>query len=242
MGLVVLPLKLIRALLARVLPVVGRLLAAVAVRLGRALRWILVRITSLVARTVRRLARSVGRATGAFAARAWARLGRRGQFVAMGGAGLLVVAGLALGLSRIGSLLPGQAALPTPSAGATLSPGATPGPGATLSPGAVSAMVANVLPTPATTDTVLLVTNASSPSPTELRWLSDLRSRLGKVDPLAYKDASLERLRQYFVVFVIDRSADLDPAVLAAGYAAGLTIHLIGQAAAYQTQVAGTAR
>ena len=60
------------------------------------------------------------------------------------------------------------------------------------------------------------------------------------MDALAYRDATLDRLRSYFVVFVIDQSPDLDPGALASAYASGLTVHLIGPAATYQAQVAGS--
>jgi hypothetical protein len=96
------------------------------------------------------------------------------------------------------------------------------------------------LPTPTTTDVVLLVTSPSALTSREQTWLTDLRAQLGNVAALAYRDTTLEALRAYFVVFVIHQSSELDPAVLAEAYRAGLTIHLIGAAAGYQAQVSAT--
>ncbi len=167
-------------------------------------------------------------------ARTWARLDPRGRAAVLGSGGLLAVLLVAVLTFGRGGPIP----VPQPSTGP--SPDASPS-ASQLSADDANALVARVLPSPSTTDTVLLVSNAANLSPTELRWLSDLRGRLGNVDPLAYRDASLDRLRRYFVVFVIDQSADLDPKVLAGAYAAGLSIHLIGPAATYRAQVAGSA-
>jgi hypothetical protein len=177
-------------------------------------------------------------ATGARATaqRVWARLDSRGRVAVLGGAGALVVLIVVAVSLRPGGAPSESQSLPQPSGAPTS--GAVP---PTLSPEQVDAIVGNVLPTPTTTDTVLLVTDAAGLSAVEQAWLSDLRGRLGNVDPVAYRDVTLERLREYFVVFVIDRSDALDPAVLAAAHEAGLAIHLIGRAAEYRAQVAGIA-
>ena len=75
----------------------------------------------------------------------------------------------------------------------------------------------------------------------EQQWLSDLLAEFGRVDALDFADASLDRLDDYFTIFVIDQSAELDVGGLVDAYAAGLTIHLIGPASAYQSAVAGGA-
>jgi hypothetical protein len=86
----------------------------------------------------------------------------------------------------------------------------------------------------------LLVGSPAALAARERTWLTDLRAQLGNVDALAYRDTTLDALRAYFVVFVIDRSSALDPGVLADAYRAGLTIHLIGAASQYQAQVSAT--
>lgn len=167
----------------------------------------------------------------AVAGRTWARLDGRARAGVLGGAGLLVVVAVTLAtLGRGGGLVPTPSAPPSA------------GPAATLNPAQAEALLADVLPTPSTIDSVLLVENAGGLDATGQGWLNDMRKQLGNVEPLAYRDATLERLRQYFVVFVIDRSADLDPRTLAAAYAAGVTVHLIGPAASYQAQVAAGTR
>jgi hypothetical protein len=193
-------------------------------------------IGALASSAWRRIRPGLGRIAAsarAWAQRAWARLDSRGRVVVLGGAaGLVVLVAVAVSL-RPG----GEGVQPQPS-GAPTSAAVQP----TLSPEQVDTIVGNVLPTPTTTDTVLLVSDASSLSASEQAWLTDLRAQLGNVDPVAYGEVTLERLREYFVVFVIDRSDALDPAVLAAAHEAGLAIHLIGAAAAYRDQVAGPAQ
>jgi hypothetical protein len=88
--------------------------------------------------------------------------------------------------------------------------------------------------------TVLLVASKTSLSATEQDWLDDMSADLGDVDTLAYRDADAETLGLYLTIFVIGQHADLDPQALAAAYADGRTIHLIGPASAYQAQVVGT--
>ena len=169
-------------------------------------------------------------ASRAVVARFEARFGRRGVLAAGGGAA--VVAVLFLFLIFKG----GPTAGPTAGPGQSSSPGssdavaaATPTP--TLEP------VYDLLPTPSTIDVVLLVGSKDALSSTEQQWLSDLRTSLGNVDALPYRDATLDALRRYLVVFVVDQSPDLDPAVLAGAYDAGLTVHLIGNAASYAAAV-----
>lgn len=99
-----------------------------------------------------------------------------------------------------------------------------------------------MLPTPTTTDVVLLVADGNALSPREQQWLTDLLADFGRVDAVNYSEATLERLDDYFTVFVIDQSADLDVAALASAFQSGLTVHLIGAAAGYQAQVAGGPR
>jgi hypothetical protein len=129
----------------------------------------------------------------------------------------------------------------TPLPGATATPITPPGPTPTPVPGQTGTPDGeNLLPTPTTTDVVLLVSSPSALSEREQTWLTDLRAQLGNVATLAYRDTTLDALRAYFVVFVIDQSSELDPAILAEAYRAGLTIHLIGAAAQYQAQVSAT--
>jgi hypothetical protein len=87
---------------------------------------------------------------------------------------------------------------------------------------------------------VLLGTNPTALSGREQQWLTDLRADLGEVDALAYSQATASRLTLYFTVFVIDTSASLDVGALATAYDQGRTVNLIGPAATYQAQVAGT--
>jgi hypothetical protein len=156
------------------------------------------------------------------------RLGPRGTIAALGGTALVVViAGLAL-LGGPGGKS-GASPAPTAAAAASASPAPSPAP------------AGDVLPTPGTTDAVLLVGSPASLTAAEERWLADLRTNLGRVDALAYGDASLERLRAYFVVFVVDQSPDLDVGALADAYHAGMTVHLVGPAAGYRDQVAAAA-
>jgi hypothetical protein len=88
---------------------------------------------------------------------------------------------------------------------------------------------------------VLLVAANSSLSSREQQWLTDLRQQFGNVGTLAYRDVNLEALRAFFVVFVIDKSADLDVSALGEAFRAGLTVHLIGAAAEYRAAVGATA-
>jgi hypothetical protein len=126
---------------------------------------------------------------------------------------------------------------PTSSGGPpSLSPTGRPTPTPVETPQATG----DVLPTPATTDVVLLVADANSLTAREQQWLTDLSADFGRVDALAYADATAQHLTAYFTVFVIDRSTDLDVAALQQAYAAGLSIHLVGAAADYQAQVAGS--
>jgi hypothetical protein len=144
--------------------------------------------------------------------------------------------GVTSGPTRNPVTTPGPAATPVPGATATpttpLGPTPTPAPGQTGVPDRE-----NLLPTPTTTDVVLLVGSSGALTADEQRWLGDLRAQLGNVATLAYRDVTLDALRAYFVVFVIDQSPDLDVGALAEAYQAGLTIHLIGRASAYQAQV-----
>jgi hypothetical protein len=87
---------------------------------------------------------------------------------------------------------------------------------------------------------VLLVSSPQALSEREQTWLTDLRAQLGNVASLAYRDTTLDALRGFFVVFVIDQSSELEPAVLAEAYRAGLTIHLVGAAAQYQSRATST--
>jgi hypothetical protein len=169
-------------------------------------------------------------ALGPASARLEARLGRRGLLAAGGGAA--VVAVLFLFLIFKG----GPTAVPTAGPGQSSSPGES-GAVAAVTPTPTQEPVYDLLPTPSTIDIVLLVASKDALTSAEQQWLSDLRASLGNVDPLPYHDATLEALRQYLVVFVIDQSPDLDPAVLAQAYDAGLTVHLIGNAASYAATV-----
>jgi hypothetical protein len=164
-------------------------------------------------------------------ARRWARAPLALRAGIVGGTGILVVALVALVMTRNINPLAPFAPTPTPT------PGPSFGPAPTLSVQAGTQLLGRVLPTPSTTDTALLVQDPASLTGTEQRWLSDLQANLGNVNPLAYKDATTDRLRGYFVVFVIDQSSDLDPKGLAGAYAAGVSIHLVGAATAYQAQV-----
>jgi hypothetical protein len=171
--------------------------------------------------------------------RAWARLDARARVGVLGGAGLVVVVVIAfvtLGHGR--NVLPGPSASPGPS-GVAVVPTPTPVPSPTLSPAEMNAVLGAVLPTSATTDTVLLVADPATLDATEQNWLNDLRQQLGNVDAVAYRDATVERLGAYFVVFVIGQSADLDVTALAAAHAAGATVHLVGAGASYRTQILG---
>jgi hypothetical protein len=67
--------------------------------------------------------------------------------------------------------------------------------------------------------------------------MSDVRSRLGPVDAVAYRDATREKLARYFVIFVIDDDARLDVPVLRDLAGAGTTVHLIGDAAKFAPEV-----
>ncbi len=158
------------------------------------------------------------------------RFGRRGVYAAGGGAavtGVLLVAIVFGGGGGNPIASPGSSAGPGASSGTAVGPTAVP----TVEP------VYDLLPTPATTDVVLLVDSTDSLTTTEQQWLTDLRGSLGAVDPLAYRDATVDALREYLVVFVVDDSPDLDPAALAGAYDAGLTVHLIGSGATYQAAV-----
>lgn len=120
---------------------------------------------------------------------------------------------------------PGTAQPTGPSATASPPPDVLPTPDAEL---------VNVLPTPTTVDVALLVGSHVALTPAEQQWLDELRGSLGKVDAVAYRDATLERLRAYFVIVVTDQNSELDPSALAEAWRLGLTIHLVGPAAAYQ--------
>jgi hypothetical protein len=161
-----------------------------------------------------------------------AKLGPRGIAAAGGGAALVMILVIGIAVSSggpkpAGSNVPGPSGAPAATATASAGTGTEPGAGAFV----------NVLPTPMTTDVVLLVGSTAAPTANEQRWLTDLRSSLGNVDTLSFRDASLDALRAYLVVFVTETSTDLDPAVLGQAYKAGLTIHLIGPAATYDTAV-----
>jgi hypothetical protein len=219
-------------------PPAGALVAWIRARLLPAVGALARRIGIVAVAAWRRMGpvlRRIAAGARATAGRVWARLDSRGRIAVLGGAGALVVLIVVAVSLRPGGTAPPSESQPT---GAPTSAAIQP----TLSPSDVAALLGNVLPTPTTTDTVLLVTDAASLSASEQAWLSDLRGRLGNVDPVAYRDVTLERLREYFVVFVIDRSDALDPAVLAAAHEAGLAIHLIGPAAVYRAQVAGVAQ
>ncbi len=171
------------------------------------------------------------------ARRGWARLDPRERVGVLGGAGLVVVVAIVFAtLGHGGGITPGPSASPAPSAVATV-PTPSPAPSPTLSPADMNALLWAVLPTPATTDTVLLVGDAAALDTTEQGWLTDLRSQLGKVDAVAYRDATAERLGGYLVVFVIGQSPDLDVTALATARAAGATVHLVGPAAMYRAQI-----
>ncbi len=83
----------------------------------------------------------------------------------------------------------------------------------------------------------LLVTSATSLTAAERTWVDDITLRLGNVDPVAYGQATAERLGRYLVVFVIDDSRELDVAALRQISATGATIHLIGNAARHAAAV-----
>ena len=175
------------------------------------------------------------------AGHAWARLDPRARVGVLGGAGLVLVVAIVFAmLGRGGGVTPSPSASPAPS-GVAAVPTPSPAPSPTLNPDEINALLWAVLPTPATTDTVLLVANAATLDATEQGWLKDLRLQLGKVDAVAYRDATADRLGAYFVVFVIGQSPDLDVTALATAHAAGATIHLVGSAAAYRAQVLGVA-
>ncbi len=101
----------------------------------------------------------------------------------------------------------------------------------------VTQLLNRLLPTPPVTDTVLLVADPANLTTAEQGWLTDLRANIGNVDPLAYKDATADRLRTYLVIFVTDTSNDLDPAQLAGAFAAGVGLHLVGSASTYEAQI-----
>jgi hypothetical protein len=71
----------------------------------------------------------------------------------------------------------------------------------------------------------------------EQTWRNDLVADLGDVDLVAYSEASATRLSVYFTIFVINTSPDLNVAGLKAAYDNGATVHLIGPASSYQSQV-----
>ena len=159
-------------------------------------------------------------------------------------------AGATLRVSLIAGLaLFGLACASTPPLPSTLPSGAppsgSPAAGSTTPPatGVPTAQPSGdePLPTPSTTDVVLLVADPAAPTAREAAWLADLRTQYGRVDAVAYRDASVDRLDDYFTVFVIDKNSELDVAVVAQAFASGLTIHLIGSAAGYQADVAGGA-
>src|SRR5262245_21343028 len=90
---------------------------------------------------------------------------------------------------------PPPTGLATPSAGPVASGSAPP-----------DVVEVNPLPTPATIDVVLLVGDAAALADRETMWLDDLRAELGRVDVLAYGDASAGRLASYLTIVVIDKS------------------------------------
>jgi hypothetical protein len=166
----------------------------------------------------------------------------------IGGAAAIIVVVLVVALNGSHLLPAGAGHTPAPtsnssgSSGAPVaSPAPTPGfsvaPAPSLSVQAVTQLLNRLMPTPPVTDTVLLVADPANLTAAEQTWLSDLRANLGNVDPLAYKDASTDRLRKYFVVFVTDASSDLDPSGLAGAFASGVSIHLVGPASTYQAQI-----
>ena len=161
-------------------------------------------------------------------------LGRRGvplgnRLIAFVG---LAAAGAILAVRFIGPLLPPPSQVPP---GPSI--GSSPGPGPVASAEASEPPFANPLPTPSTIDTVLLVGSTSALTAAEQQWLDDMRADLGRVDVLAYKDATAEIVTAYLTVFVIAQSPDLDVKALAAAYELGRTVHLAGPAAAYAGQV-----
>lgn len=120
-----------------------------------------------------------------------------------------------------------------------LRPGPGPGPSPTSAaspaptPPAGGGLVGELLPTPTTTDVVLLVRSAEALTADERRWVGELRGSLGNVDTLAYAEATPDALLAYFVIVVLDADPALDVTALAGAYAAGRTIHLVGPASAY---------
>lgn len=143
----------------------------------------------------------------------------RGRLAA-GGLAAVVVLGIVLAVGRPG---PSPAVSPSP-----------PVANASATPPTV---VGDVLPTPTTTDVVLLVASPDAPTAAEQSWLDDLRAKFGRVDALAYASTTLEALQAYFTVFVVDDSPDLDVSVLRSAFQGGLTIHLLGGAATYRDAV-----
>ena len=135
------------------------------------------------------------------------------------GLGVVVLVGAALVLGR-----PAPGPNPSATAGSTAIPSSAPA-------------VAHVLPTPATTDVVLLVGSPEALSTLERSWLDDLRARFGRADVLAYSATTLEALQRYFTVFVVDASPDLDPSFLRQAFQSGMTVHLIGAATTYRASV-----
>jgi hypothetical protein len=156
------------------------------------------------------------------------RFGRRGLYAAGGGA---AVAGVLVLLVVFGG------GSPAANPGSSPSPGASGGTAVGPTPVPTEEPIYDLLPTPSTIDVVLLVGSKDSLTATEQQWLGDLRGSLGSVDPLPYAEATLDALRAYLVVFVVDQSPDLDPAVLAQAYDAGMTVHLVGAAASYEAAV-----
>jgi hypothetical protein len=86
-------------------------------------------------------------------------------------------------------------------------------------------------------DTVLLVASTMSLTDTESDWLEDIRMEIGPAETLSYAAVTSESLAKYLTIFVIDDSGELDVTALAQSAAAGATVHLIGDAAAYSAQV-----
>ena len=147
---------------------------------------------------------------------------RRAQLAAGGIAALAVVA---IVLASLGGTKPG----PGPGPGDSLAAAASPGVSLTLA--------SYALPRPSRTDVVLVVGAADALTDRETAWLADLRQQYGAADPVAAKDATLDKLLGYLTIFVIDAHDDLDVAVLRGAFAEGMTVNLAGGAAAYRTQV-----
>lgn len=85
----------------------------------------------------------------------------------------------------------------------------------------------------------LLVASTDSLTEIEQQWLDDIRENLGPADALAYANANLDQLSQYFAIFVIDFSSQVDPTDLDELSELGVSLHLIGEAARYADSFSG---